>query len=371
MIENIRTVNREDRVKSEDNRELDDRIYATLSDEHHCLLRLLGRVRIMNTTLTLTNASLSSLLNSDTSSGNTVLINSNTIPMYPTSLTDEQKAERDTEFGILTAKKLNSRLVFTDNNDIVKPTITVTRATDNSLFLEKPDYVVENSIRHILEGSEPYMASFVREEMSKSNITLDIRSTDQPFLINALKYIPMPMAGSVMLEKLRYDGINPVVLNGGMEFSEASLFDITRTFPGYIHFEPVETSLIRLAVSSELYVSSLEAVTVGLSKIVGEYHTYAQTSYIGYKVSYPEGTTKLTRVKMSLDNYSLSLANVRIKVYDSVDDFNTINSRYIISCGSDQTVDIPDPGNDLYFLVEFESVNNTTPCVGKIELEYE
>jgi hypothetical protein len=174
-----------------------------------------------------------------------------------------------------------------------------------------------------------------------------------------------------MLEKLRYDGINPVVLNGSLEFDETSIYDVTRTFPGYIHFEPVETSLIRMAISSELYVSSLGAVTVGLSKIVGEYHTYAQTSYIGYKVSYPTGTTKLTRVKMSLDSYSLSLANVRIKVYDSVDDFNAVNNSYVVSCGADQTVNVPDPGNDLYFLVEFESVNNTTPCVGKIELEYE
>ena len=222
MIENIRTVNREDRVKSEDNRELDNRIYGTLSSEHHNLLRLLGRVRTMNTSLTLTNASLSSLLNSETAEDGTVLITSNTAPTYPTSITSEQMAERDTEFGILTAKKLNSRMVFTDDSGIIRPTITITRATDNSLFLEKPDYVVENSTRHILEGSEPYLASFTKVDMSRSNITLDIRSTDQPFLINAIKYIPMPMAGSVMLEKLRYDGINPVVLNGSLEFDETS-----------------------------------------------------------------------------------------------------------------------------------------------------
>ena len=95
MIEDIRTVNREDRVKSEDNRELDDRIYSTLSSEHHNLLRLLGRVRTMSTSLTLTNASLSSLLDSETADENTVLINSNTEPTYPSSITEAEMAERD------------------------------------------------------------------------------------------------------------------------------------------------------------------------------------------------------------------------------------------------------------------------------------
>jgi hypothetical protein len=370
LIEDIREISRADRVSSSQLRELDDKVYAELSSGYHNLLRLLGKVRTLNTCLVLTNASLSSLLNSESTDENTVIIDSGTAPLYPSSISDGEKAERDTEFGVITAKKVNSRLVFTDDAGIMKPTVRVVRATDNALFLEKPDYVVENAVEHCLEGDEPYLASFTKDSMSRSNITLEMRSTDQPFLINAIKYIPMPMAGSVMLEKLRYDGINPVVLNGGLEFEETSIYNTARTFPGYIHFEPVETSLIKMAVSSELYISTLGSVTVGVSKIVGEYHTFAKTSYIGYKVEFPTGTTKLTKVKMEKDSYALSLSNVIIKVYNSADDFNAVSNHYIVSCGVEQEVSVPDPGGSLYFLIEIESVNNTTPCLGKIELEY-
>lgn len=371
MIEDIRQIDRSIRVSSREQRELDDKLYSTLSDQYHTVLRSLGKLSTVSTCLTLTNSALVNMLRSTSSEDNMISLDAFTTPTYPTALIDLEKAESVPEFGIILSKRLNSRSVFTDDDGYIKPTVEITRATDNSLFLENPDYVVENRVEHALEGEEPYLARFSKLNMSRSNITFDIVSTDQPFLINSIKYIPMPMAGAVMLERLRYDGINPVVINGGLEFQESSLYNVNRTLPGYIHFEPIETSMIRVAFSSELYNTALNAVTVGISSLAGEYHTYAKTSYIGYKIEYPTGYNTLKTVQMFMDGYALSLSNISLRLYDSEDEFNSMSNRYVISCGVNQQVSITNSGSPLYALIEFESVNNTTPCLSGVDFTFE
>lgn len=370
MIEDIRDINRSDPISSINNRKIDDKILAELSNQYHTLLSLLGKVNTLSVCLNLTNASLVNMLKSVDEEEDKIYIDSHTEPQYPTSISEIDMAENISEYGIIIAKRINNRSIFVDDNDIIKPNIEIVRSTDNSLFLENPDKVIENSPKHAFEGIEPYIAQFVKNNMSRSNITIDVKSNSQPFLINAIKYIPMPMAGSIMLERLRYDGINPVILNGEVEFDETSIYDIHRTLPGYIHFEPVETSVMRITVTSELFNTSLNAVTVGISKIAGEYNTYASKSYIGYKVNTPLGYTKLKAVTMNKDGYTMSLNNISIKIYDSLDEFNNVSNRYLISCGTNQTVDIPCENIPLYFLVEIDSINNTTPSLSGISLEY-
>jgi hypothetical protein len=329
-------------------------------------------VRTATVCLELTNASMMTVLASTESDDpNIVNITAYDDALYPTSISSYEKAERNQEFVSITAKRVNSRLVFADADGTLNPSMEVVKTirTEDNIA---PRYIVENSIENIFRGDLPYVARYVKDEVAKTRLQLDINSKDQPFAINAIKYIPMPAMGAIVLETLTYDEGKPITLNGGVTFPDVTQYSLERTYQGYIHFEPVDASSIRFSLSSEVYLSALSCIAIGITKILGELNTYALKSYIGWKMVYPHDATRLINVQIIPATHSSSVKNVRVRIYDNVDDFNQANDQYIVSCGNDTDVDIrkvsiPNP----YILMELTSENNTTPCVGRIRLEFE
>jgi len=366
MIANNRRVSRSERVSSQELRDLDDSMVATLSMNYHRIRKLLGKLRTMMTCLRVTNASfareLRVLLEEDDMA---VTITAENDPVYPSSLQDAEKAENHSEFGVICAKRLNTALVFTDETNQVRPTIELIRSTTTGTT-EELSTMIENSLEHSLIGNEPYLCRFVGEMVSKANLSIDIISRNREMNINALRFIPMPSAGGTSLGGLRYDGVNPVVMNGNQEYPIETTFNRTKSYPGYVHFKPVVTNLLRLNMNSNLYVAQLGCIAIGVSQIIGEYNAYAKKSYIGYLVEVPEGATKLVELSMYEDQFALSALNARVKVYDNLSDFNNISSNFIASSIGVQTMNLSISQSYLYVLLEITSVDNTTPCIGKI-----
>lgn len=372
MIGTKRTIGRHEVVSSVEQGKLDQEISGELSHQYHRLLRLLGKIGTVNTCLTLTNSAIMNIIQTTVSSDTVVSIGSSTEPVYPTSLADNQKAELIPEYGVIIAHRRSTVPVFTDENGTIRTFVTVSRSTDNALYLENPDYLMENSVDHILDDSEPYLAQFVKDSMSKSNINIDIETTDQPFLINSLRFMPMPVVGSVLLESVYYNGVNPIVLNGETELSTVQDYTIQRTLPAYLHFEPVETSVLRLELSSTLYNSTLNAVCIGVSSVIGEFNTYAEYSYSGYEITAPEGVTLLKRITVLGNGYTESLDNIEVRVYTSLDEYNGMTSRYAVSGTTDRITSVPVPESGvMYLLVILTSRENTTPVITGVDLTFE
>lgn len=372
MIENARNIARTAPVSSVEQRAFDDRLAAELSNTYHRLLRAYGQLKTLATSVLLTESMVVDLLRSEDLEEGQLLVTPSSVPLYPTSLKDSEKAERSPEFGVFFAKRIESRRVFTDQaGEMVKPTVRLSRTSENSLYLEAPDSIIENYIENVLVGEIPYIARFVKDNMSTSQVSLDIASSGNPFRINALRYVPMPGAGAVTLDAVNYDGINPIVLNDDVEYMKGTTYDIARTMPGYLHFETADTSLMRLAFSSSKYITKLKAVAVGISRIIGELNIYAQTSYIGFLIEAPEGTTSLKRVTLRSDGYSTSLRNLYVRVYDSLIEFNKVSNNYVVRAGSDQVTDIAVPAGGLYLLLEVSAPDNVSPTVKDILLQFE
>jgi len=369
MIEDIKPVSSRNKVSSQDTREFDDRAVTELSNQYHRILELTGKVRNLATCLSLTSQAIGILTAHQAAEEGTVRITPSTTPIYPTSCTD--RAECVPEYGIIMAGRIASRRVFLTDGGEVLPSLTIYRSSNNSLYLEKPDRVIENRPEHALIGDIPYLAQFVRDNMGRANVIFTIASTDTPFEINALRFLPMPVAGSVVLEKVQYGDGNPVIVNGSNGFTETEGNEITRTYPAYVHFEPVTTNRFIVSCGSELYYPEMQSVIVGVSRLIGEYNVYALQSYIGYRISYPEDAATMTGLSLSCDTYSPDNDNVTIWVYDSEEHFNAMDSHYILSCTGSSLASIPKPASGyLYLLMEIASVNNTTPCVSSISVRF-
>jgi len=371
----FKTQGRTDPVSSRRTKELEEYFHADLANQYHRILGLLSKARVASTCVTLTNAAFASLISSlsETSSSTQVITPASPV-IYPESTTASEKVEKDEEFGIFHSKRINTREVFTDTDGELLSSIRIERTSEAIEAGEiSPDVIIENEPKHAITGMTPYLARFASEaEMEETDIVLDIISASGPFELNAIRFTPMPMAGAVSLDKLNYDGVVPVTMNGRTTYTEGESFTVNRSYLGYIHFEPVSTTRFRLKLSSNMYVSSLKCITVGVSSIIGEMNVYSRYSYAGFQIVFPEGTSRIKSITTTGDKYSPSVENVTYWIYNSLTRFNNLSDDYVGAYGPTQTLDISKPASgSLYLLMRLESINNTTPCVGKITLEFE
>lgn len=371
MIREIENIDSGNRVSSEDTRTITDELYRRHSSSYHKLLQIYGLVRTSAVCLEMTNTALvNAVTEMDSTEDNVVLLTPYDTPTYPTSITDGEKAERSQEFMSIYAKRVNTDSVFVDENDYIDSSIEITKSItteDNSV----PTAVVENSTDNILRSDVPYVARYLMDSAVRTTLKVGIKSEDKQMAINAIRFVPMPAVGMVSLDSITYGAGSNIVLNGGEDLEAITSYDFDRTFQGYIHFRPVDTNYIYVSVSSETYLSSLSAVGIGITKIIGEINTYSPTSYIGWPIEFPGAYSRLSRVRILPSKYSNGVENTQVKIYDSLSDFNQVNDNYIALCGANTSVDIthtvvPEP----YLLLEITSENGTTPSVGKIQLEF-
>lgn len=374
-------INRSATVSSRDHRDFNDKLRYELSSLYHRSLAITSELNALSSMITLTEKSTVSmmrkyidtlnLLNSD------VIIDAQTAPIFPADLTDLQKAEQHSEFGIISAKRIESASVFLNSIGKLHDHLRVTRTTLNGIVDESPDQIIENNTKHIFDRNIPYIIKFEKENLLRASIYLDIMSDSIPIRLNALRFIPYPGTGSVILDGYWKDGSFPVKTNGNMSYEKPlgtyegdvdPSYD-QYTLPGYIHSELINTLNLRLGFSSINYITELQSIVIGLGAVVGELNVYSEKSYIGYELQIPEGKS-LKNLQIHSDIYSPSLSNMSIYIYNDINHFNTMNDNYITRTYGSTDLNISGPG-PLYLLVELDSVNNISPALSKITARFE
>lgn len=371
MIDQMRTVSRRERVSSKEIRDVDDKFHRAISTQYHRVLQLLGKVRTASTCLSATNGAMTRLYRSlsDRVEGSLV-VNASSPVLYPSSLVESAQATVEPEFGVITARVLNRALVFTDEKENIRPHINVARSTSGVGTTTRT--IVENAVSHALVGTEPYLARFVGSNTGYVELTLDILSLTRKMNINALRLVPMPSAGGVSLVQLVHTNNDNVILNGGLPFPESFLFRESTSLAGHIHFQPIETNLLRMTLATDLYLSDLDCSVIGVAKVIGEYNTYAKNSAVGFSLDIPDGATRLAALSISADNFAQSVENAKVKVYSDLSSFNAMSNDYITwATHTMQTPGVSVSGEKIYLLLEIESVDGTTPCIGKITARFE
>jgi hypothetical protein len=371
MISEIQKIDEGKKVSSRSLRDLSDKTYGRISKTFHDSMKTSGNLRAATICMEMMNASLSSILDlTDPAAANVSLITPYSESIYPSS--SFHKAEKTTGGMCFNARRISTRPVFTDTNGNILSSISISRsitAADDVL----PDKITENSITNLFNTGIPFITRVEKEVLSRIIMELTISSTDEPLKINALRYVPIPAVGVTTLDNITVNTGGQLTMNGYTVFQSSTGQVMDRTREGYIHFEEVDMADITLTLSSETFLTSYNCVAIGMSGLVGEYNNYALKSYIGWSIPYKGEYTSLTKVKAYAANYSESLSNVRFNLYSNISDFNNVSSSYITTFGSEQILTGINNSlyPNLYLLMEITSVNNTTPCIGKIELEFE
>lgn len=371
MISEIQSIAEDKKVKSRELRDLADKTYNRIAKAFHRTMKASGSVRTAAVCMEMLSSSLNNIIFELTDiSDNKRVITPYTVPTYPDS--KYHRAERTPGLMCINAKRISTRPVFTDTNGVFDTDLVLSRTISTSDSLPVKE-VIENSLDHMFKDGSPYVCRITKDEIVRTSVSVTVSSPDTVLPINAIRYVPMPAAGIGTLNSIYINGSSPLIMNGGYTFPDVSVHTMDRTYQGYLHFEPQDLSRLTFTMSSEVYISSLDCIAMGISRIIGEYNTYALKSYIGWEVPYKDGYTKLKKLTPYPAQYSGPLENVSFRLYSNITDYSLVNSNYIsIFSGTQEFTNINSTQYpNLYLLMELSSVNNTTPCVGKIELEFE
>jgi hypothetical protein len=374
MIDINTDIKKFDTVSSEDTRSSLEKMADGLSYQYHRILNMAGKINLLSTCLKLNNDAMASYITNTTDDNDSVTITAATTPTLPTSLTEENmKAERILEYGTIIAKRVTTKSVFTNNNGNKRSDLILASVSKNSLSLEAPDKIVANSLDHILDSNVPYIAKFVKDGgMSKANIIIRMISDGNDMPINALRIMPLPPMNNIMLDSVIYNLGYNLIQNGDVSFPEVSSYDFERTKPAYLHFNQINMRSLNISFTSEIYSADLGAIVIGVNKIVGELNIYSLESYIGYRIPFPDEATGITSVQVYPDCYSSSVDNITTRIYYNEGDYNEMNDNFNISFNALYNSFFPRYDAEYcYILVKFDVVNNTTPSIGKIKVEFQ
>lgn len=367
----VRDIKRKDKVSSEEERKFNEIVISRITNTYHKLKTLIGKIKVLSDCIELLNGTIYSDIQLPDNDNTFLTVNSEFI--YPDSIDETEKASIDKKFNCFHAALIGSSSLLVDSKGNLKSSYEITR-TSESINYSAATSIEENSIENIFSGNIPYLIKYSCSKGSIYDLLVNIDTSKYPIKANSLQLISMPARDGIMINHFSYNKGNNLKIDGKYDFENESVITKDRKYSAYLHFKPVTIDDFKLSLSSELFSNDLGGVYLGISSFKLLYNTYSVNSYIGFKLTFPEDIASLTKLYLNPYKYNEEVEHITIRLYDTEDGFNNIDSssRLIINnINSPIKYDKIEGFDDIYVLVEINSVDNTTPCFEYIEVGFE
>lgn len=375
-----RDITRTSKVSAAETQQYTEDVNTQLATQFHDIKSILGDVRVLTTCVKLMGSALDLIYKKTDSSAVHTYITVATPACYPTSVSN-MRASIHGDMNCITAKILSKKEVLLNTDGTLISGITITRVSAIPTSAPTPSTISENDPLRMLAKGVPYITTFTHDDaksMKDARLKISIISNSRPLVFNALRLIPMPTVGTVCVDDIGYGSsatLNRLVMNGGEPFAAGIPCDTNRARPVYIHCEPISTRTFSVCLSSNITIVDLNAICMGISRLVAEYNVYASDSYIGYKVTVPAGK-KLARIDIRTSAWVSATDNIELRVYTKSEAFNAVDTRSDATLtGSGGALVTPseinaDGTGTLYILAKLTAENGTTPCVTGFDLTW-
>ena len=357
-------------VSSNRMRKFQEFVNAQLGTVYHRILKLLGDTRTLVVCNTLTNLALVRLLAPVSDNTKFVCSPFSVTPLYPTTLKDAQKADYNREIGYIAAGIVGQQKVFLTQDGRLDPRTRLTRTSELSKDTSSPVWaILENELENVLIGETPYIARFAsKSDPGEVDMSLTIATAGTSFLVNAVRIIPVPIAGGVAMANITHSGGSSVFTYNHTAFSSADHYTEDYSYASYIPFEPVKTTQLTFKFLSALYSSILKCTAISIARVAVEYNVYAQKSYVGFYLESPSGASVINQVTTLASAYSPSLEGIRYYFYPDLTSFNLMSSEFVGVTGPNQYTNLP--AGNYYVLAEIPSKNNCSPVIRSISFHF-
>jgi len=366
------TIKELDRINSKEINKRNEEIYTDISNLFDENFETLGKIELINTSLKLIDASNKYILRHPKPLPEfTFRIDVNSPIIYPTSLTDQNKAELNKNFQIVHNKIVNRTRIFTQLSTdgierFIRPGVSISKSSKNYIFLTKPEMVYETFIEDILTGKLPYLIRFYGQDVKDASLILEIIAQDQVYNYNTLEFNPFPSDGAIELEGIEIEDQSVNISGVPLVFNETNKEERKRST--YIPFDILRGRRMNLNLKSTLRIESLNSVTIGVGLIEAFETVYANKSYFGFAFT-PVTNQKLSKIDIKGTWCNNAAAGVVTKIYDNLADFDAVNENYIISI--DDTIQgfvNLIGGKPYFFLFEMTADNNYPQTISGIEV---
>lgn len=366
------TINELDRIDSNEINKRNQDIYTDISNLFDENFETLGKIELINTSLKLIDASNKYILRHPKPLPEfTFRIDVNSPIIYPTSLSEQNKAELNKNYQVIHNKIINRTRIFTDLSTtgierIIRPAVTISKSSKNYIFLTRPELVYETYIDDILTGKLPYLIRFYGQEVKDANLILEIIAQDQVYNYNTIEFNPFPSDGAVELEGIEIEDQSVSIAGNPLIFNETNKEQRKRST--YIPFDIIRGRRVNLNLNSTLRVESLNSVTIGVGLIEAFETVYANKSYFGFSFT-PVNNIKLSKLDIKGTWCNEPSNGVITKIYDNLVDFDAVNENYIVSIEDTiQGYINLIGGKPYFFLFEMTAENNYPQTISAIEV---
>ena len=341
------------------------------SDHYFAIKKLKGKVDIFATSLVMTEAAITIMLDAQSEDDSVLTFSSRSDKIYPTSSDVEYNAESLSDFNSISAYRTNTESVFITDVGDLRDDILIDRTTNTAFELDKDqDRILDNNPVYCFSGDTPYMISFEKNSdgsLDTADITIIASKESGQFFINAIRYVPMPSVGLITLNSVKYDLGTSVLLHDSTSFPIVTTPTLSRTKARYLHFQQIETSSILMSMMTG-GAASVDNMTIAVSRIIGEYNTYAAESYVGFALN----TDKIIETfTFNMANEDESNSGITAYLYNNIAAFNTLSTSpadcTICTNNEEISVTPPEDGN-MWILLKIETDGSSTPVLESVTL---
>lgn len=302
-----------------------------------------------------------------------ILIDSQSDVIFPSSVTDQEKATIIPDKRVIVSHVLNKNRIFTELTDagrILRAGARIAKSSHNFIFQSRPEQVYESNILDVFLGERPYMVRFLGKDVAEAQVILEMVIDNATYNFNTLEYTPFPIGGLMELEDITVQD-EPISrpLGSGTEviqYDESNLYERTRS--SYIPFLPIQGNTLRFSIRDRVRIEALNGSTVGVGLIEAFEAVYSSRSFFGYRFT-PNEDTKLQNILIHGPWSCPYRGGVSIQVYDNESDFNDANENYLISIDDviRGTVNLA-AGQPYWLLFRLEIEDNRPFCIEKVEV---
>ena len=328
---------------------------------------------------------LNDMITSQVSGATYISLYDSTRVLYPTTVSDLEKAEYEQEYGRATLGILNSTRIYiltdqltgaktlaNDVNSLVTRTSTTNKGSGVKL-----DQILENTLSGAFDPDprQMYFSRFVTFDPGLTSVDLAVTARTRGLVdqqINTIRINPLP-EGTMSLLSMQYENSNSEARffkNAGYALEYGSAVDAMRKTSWSLDTTMVNKIVLTFKQTykegSQPYV-----FPIGLRQVAFEYNDYANRAFIGFKAAVPTGKIGFMNLESNLDAFGV----ITLRVYTDLDSFNNLNDNFVYQSGDvisyNQPVEVAE-GTQLYILAELTKFTNTdaTPELEKIAITW-
>jgi len=261
-------------------------IYADIKDLYNRYIEMMGKVKFLSDSL---DAQMNGATFTTENNNELPIVNVNNISQF--NVENVSNLSVDKRFREFVIPNISSKNILLDNVGKLKEYLSVRRSSDNFIFSQYPDAVVESPILECVQKSQyPYVikTSGIDESIL---FKISLESFNANIGGNILEIINFPTVGGTTIEDIKINTLNNYSRIKDYNGNTLSMFgnDREKSLPNRFVINSQTVNRIEISARGKVPVENGYSNVAGIASLKVHETIYTPTSYIGFSINVTPG----------------------------------------------------------------------------------